>query len=165
MMDSLAIQRGHGAGIEEEGQSALASLSQGFSSLVGTEGFSNDEFITDNGPGASNVPKGQCPEGYDKQSGKCLQKCIGCKYNDKMRSQEFNEGDPCFPNGVFNGYTNDGALKCTCGRDNQYCSESLVDRVTSAFTTDGLFVSGNSRQVATVGFSDKIASLFQFDQM
>jgi len=180
MMNSLSIKRGHGVGIEEDSQGALASLEQGFSSLVGSskEGFANQDphntFVTDNGLGASTVPEGQCPEGYSRSaSGECIQKCIGCKYRDNMKSQDFNEGDPCFPNGVFNGYANDGTLKCTCGKDNQYCSDKLINRVQepglglrgSAFTTDGLFVSGKTRQAATVGFSEAIGSLFAFDQL
>ena len=176
LMNSLSIKRGHGVGIEEEGQSALASLEQGFSSLIGSvgsvaqEGFSNknsNAFITDNGPGASSVPKGQCPSGYSRsESGECIQKCIGCKYRDNMKSQDFNEGDPCFPTGVFNGYTNDGVLKCTCGSDNKYCSDQFLGEIQeSGFTTDGLYISGKTRQVGTVGFSDAIGSLFDFDQL
>jgi hypothetical protein len=172
LMKSLAIKRGHGVGIEADGQSALASLEQGFSSLVssavsgsGTEGFTSNLFVTDNGLGASSVRSGACPEGYRRESGQCFQTCLGCKYNETNKSREFNEADPCFPTGVFDGYTNGGTLKCTCGKDNKYCSNRTLDPYlgSSAFTTDGLFLSGSRRQVGTIGDSDSLNSLFRFD--
>ena len=44
-----------------------------------------------------------------------------------MKSQQFNEADPCFPEGTYNGITNEGYIKCTCGSNNQYCSTTLVN--------------------------------------
>ena len=44
-----------------------------------------------------------------------------------MKSQEFNEFDKCFPQGVYNGVNKDGSRRCTCGKNNQYCSENLLD--------------------------------------
>ena len=99
--------------------------------FFGYEGFQNkDIFITDNGLGESSIPKGECPEGYTRcpDSGKCIQACIGCVYRDNMKSREFNEADPCFPNGVYDGVTNDGFVKCTCGKDNKYCSDDFTKK-------------------------------------
>lgn len=85
------------------------------------EGFTN--------MGESYVRPGDCPDGYFRcpKSGRCVQVCMNCKYNQRTygRSKEFNEGDPCFPNnGVYNGITNDGYTKCTCGLNGEYCNES-----------------------------------------
>ena len=48
-----------------------------------------------------------------------------------MKSREFNEADPCFPNGVYNGITNEGFIKCTCGKDNKYCSDDFTKNIES----------------------------------
>jgi len=127
----------------------------------GLEGFQNKNiFITDNGLGESNISKGKCPEGYSKDlvSGNCIQKCIGCVYRDNMKSREFNEADPCFPNGVYNGVTNEGFIKCTCGRDNKYCSDNFVKKL---FTTDGMMVS-NKKIIMNTGLTNAIDNLFNF---
>lgn len=127
----------------------------------GLEGFQNKNiFITDNGLGESNISKGKCPEGYSKDlvSGNCIQKCIGCVYRDNMKSREFNEADPCFPNGVYNGVTNEGFIKCTCGRDNKYCSDNFVKNL---FTTDGMMVS-NKKIIMNTGLTNTIDNLFNF---
>ena len=127
----------------------------------GLEGFQNKNiFITDNGLGESNIPKGECPEGYSKDlvSGNCIQKCIGCVYRDNMKSREFNEADPCFPNGVYNGVTNEGFIKCTCGRDNKYCSDNFVKNL---FTTDGMMIS-NKKIIMNTGLTNTIDNLFNF---
>ena len=84
------------------------------------EGFTN--------MGEHYVRPGDCPDGYFwcTKSNKCKQVCMNCKYNERThgRSKEFNEFDPCFPNrGVYNGITNKGLTKCTCGKNNQYCNE------------------------------------------
>ena len=128
----------------------------------GYEGFQNkDIFITDNGLGESSVPKGQCPEGYsrDLSSGKCIQKCIGCVYRDNMKSREFNEADPCFPNGVYNGITNEGFIKCTCGKNNKHCSENFMEN--NMFTTEGMMIKGQ-KIIMNAGLTNPIDKLFNF---
>jgi hypothetical protein len=118
----------------------------------GVEGFQNQNiFITDNGLGESSVPKGQCPEGYsrDLSSGKCIQKCIGCVYRDNMKSREFN------------GLTNEGFIKCTCGRDNKYCSDNFIKNL---FTTDGMMISGQ-KIIMNTGLTKTIDELFNFDYL
>jgi len=84
------------------------------------EGFTN--------MGEHYVKPGDCPDGYywNQKLNKCKQVCMNCKYNERThsKSKEFNEFDPCFPNrGVYNGITNKGVTKCTCGEDGQYCNE------------------------------------------
>ena len=54
---------------------------------------------------------------------------MNCKYNERTygKSKEFNEADPCFPNrGVYDGITNQGLTKCTCGNNNQYCGDNFT---------------------------------------
>ena len=94
----------------------------------GIEGFTGKIFYTDNGIGESNIPLGQCPEGYKRSEfdNSCVQVCTNCKYNDNMKSQEFNEFDSCFPNGVYDGFDKNGNKKCTCGKDNKYCSDKFL---------------------------------------
>ena len=95
------------------------------------EGFTN--------LGESYGEPGVCPDGYYfcplKQ--KCVQVCQNCKFNEKKyyKSKEFNEGDPCFPNGVYNGINNYGITQCTCGSRGQYCND-IFD------TQGGLFADG-----------------------
>lgn len=95
------------------------------------EGFTN--------LGESYVEPGVCPDGYyfcpSKQ--KCVQVCQNCKFNEKKyyKSKEFNEGDPCFPNGVYNGIDNQGITQCTCGSKGQYCNDTFD-------TQGGLFADG-----------------------
>ena len=98
------------------------------------EGFTGKMFITDNGPGKSFINKNECPEGFswDPYKKICVQVCSGCKYNDNMKSQEFNEYDKRFPNGVYDGITNDGQIKCTCGKNNQYCDENFISNIFSS---------------------------------
>jgi len=134
------------------------------SSNFGYEGFQNSKpFITDNGPGESSVEKGECPEGYslDLVSGKCMQKCIGCVYRDNMKSREFNEADPCFPNGVYDGISSEGFIKCTCGKDNKYCSNDFIKNI---FTTDGMMISG-PKIIMNTGLTKTIDDLFNFDYL
>ena len=87
------------------------------------EGFTN--------MGESYVRPGDCPDGYFwcNKSKKCKQVCMNCKYNERThsKSKEFNEFDGCFPNqGVYDGITNQGLTKCTCGTDNQYCGDNFT---------------------------------------
>ena len=88
------------------------------------EGFTGKIFIAPDGPGKRTLKKNKCPLGYTDRGGICEQICTGCKYEDGMKSQQFNEYDNCFPNGVYNGRNNDGSLNCTCGKNNQYCSDN-----------------------------------------
>ena len=121
--NNLAIKRG---------------IEQGFN---GIEGFTSKIFYTDNGPGESYVEDGVCPDGfsYCSKSKKCVQVCMGCKYRDNMKSMDMNEYDPCFPNGVYDGITNSGDVKCTCGNNNKYCSDNMIKK----FTSDGTLIDNN----------------------
>ena len=124
------------------------------------EGFAN-MFVTDNGPGESTIRNNQCPEGYSRtKNGSCQQVCIGCSYRDNMRSKEFNEYDPCFPEGVYDGTDKYGNTMCTCGANNQYCSNKFTDQ----FTADGNLMIG-SRLKNTIGLSDKISKFFDMDSL
>jgi hypothetical protein len=131
-------------------------------SIPGMEGFQNSDniFLTDNGPGKSSVPDGECPEGYSRcvKTGKCIQKCIGCVYRDNMKSRSFNEADPCFPDGTYDGVTNEGYVKCTCGSNNQYCSKDFVKNM---YTTDGMMISGQ-KIIMNTGLTRAIDDLFNF---
>jgi len=89
----------------------------------GVEGFTN--------MGEHYVKPGDCPDGYFwcNKSNRCKQVCMNCKYNERTygKSKEFNEADPCFPNrGVYDGITNQGLTKCTCGNNNQYCGDNFT---------------------------------------
>tara|TARA_Y100000768_G_scaffold203919_2_gene153492 strand:- start:339 stop:944 length:606 start_codon:yes stop_codon:yes gene_type:complete len=111
------------------------------------EGFTN--------MGASYVRPGDLPDGYFRcpKSGKVKQVCMNCKYNQRTygKSKEFNEGDYCFPNrGVYNGITNDGLTKCTCGSRGQYCGDN--------FTAQGSMFADNVF-IMNVGDFGKLGSL------
>lgn len=162
MMDTLEIQRGHERGIESDASRVLTYTRRGSrppeNTSSGIEGFANrNPFITDNGPGESLVPEGQCPDGYSKcaNTGRCLQVCQGCKYRDNMKSQSFNEADPCFPNGVFDGYNNNGDIKCTCGYKNTYCPDTFVNN----FSADGSYIYGRGYR-KDIGVYDTVMKLF-----
>ena len=169
--DNSAIQRGFVTSLQgitgssDQGQ----DLNQGqkgpkgqksYHNWMGDEGFSN-YFVTDNGPGESTVRDGKCPEGYTRdKTGKCIQVCTNCSYRDGMKSKEFNEADPCFPNGVYDGVDQNGIIKCTCGSDNQYCS----DRSLNQFTADGS-LSLNNKIKKSIGLTDSVSKLFYFGQL
>ena len=172
-MNDISIQRGitefHVSGFDGDNVVMRPKVSENNTNqLIDinlTEGFQNKSnvFVTDNGPGKSSIPYGQCPEGYSRcqKTGKCIQKCIGCVYRDNMKSREFNEADPCFPEGTYNGITNEGYIKCTCGSQNQYCSD---DSVKNIFTTDGMMMSGQ-KIIMNVGNTNSISELFNFDYL
>ena len=176
-MNDIAIQRGfssynvdnfntNGNNPFIKPQQKIQSSSMNFKNSGSiTEGYKNykDKFITDNGLGESKIPRGECPEGYSKCpiTGKCIQRCIGCVYRDNMKSREFNEADPCFPEGVYNGITNEGYIKCTCGRDNQYCSDDFIKNI---FTVDGLMVAGQ-KIIMNTGLTRGISDLFSLSQL
>ena len=90
------------------------------------EGYQN--FVTDNGPGKFTLNPDECPNNYSNVNGTCMQVCSNCGYRDKdkTKSRDFNEFDPCFPNGVYDGVTNDFQTTCTCGKNNQYCSKKTI---------------------------------------
>lgn len=159
LMNTLSIQRGHEIGIEEASQTTLRKTQA--RTHVGThEGFANapkNVFFTDNGLGASRVPEGQCPDGYTRcsQTGSCIQVCLGCKYRKTMKSQEFNEADPCFPNGVYDGLDSQGNVKCTCGANNTYCPQTFVNN----FSAEGSYVYGRGYR-PDIGATDAINHLY-----
>ena len=78
-----------------------------------------------------------------------------------MKSREFNEADPCFPEGTYNGITNEGYIKCTCGSNNQYCSDDFIKNV---FTADGMMMSGQ-KIIMNVGKTNNIDELFNIDYL
>jgi hypothetical protein len=130
----------------------------------GVEGFKNynkKTYYVPEGPGETNIPNGECPQGFGREDGKCIQKCQGCVYKDNMKSREFNEADPCFPEGTYNGITNDGFIKCTCGSNNQYCSD---DFITDIFTAEGMMMSGK-KMITNIGDTSLIEDLFNYDQL
>ena len=147
------------------GTGGFAGQTGGFKGSGGfagqTEGFTN-MFITDNGPGESTIRDGKCPEGYTRcpRTGRCIQVCTNCSYRDGMKSKEFNEADPCFPQGVYDGVTVDGDIKCTCGDDDKYCSNRFLNQ----FTADGSF-SYNNKTKNTIGLTDSISKLFYVGQL
>ena len=149
MGDNLILERG--------------SIEHNILSSNVTEGFA-----TDNGPGESNVPMGQCPEGYKRCSisGKCIQVCVNCKYRDGYKSQYMNEFDPCFPEGIYNGRNNQGEILCTCGSKNQYCNYSpeIQRKRTNLYTTDGSLFT-DTRIKSTLGNPKEVSKLFLFDNL
>tara|TARA_B100000900_G_C20508388_1_gene686893 strand:+ start:122 stop:772 length:651 start_codon:yes stop_codon:yes gene_type:complete len=159
-MNDIAIQRG----ITENhlgGSGKMHTESLGSGEVI--EGFTSKMFITDEGPGKTNIPKNQCPEGFslDKNLGKCIQKCQSCVYRDNMKSQQFNEADPCFPEGTYDGVTNEGFIKCTCGSENQYCSDKFIQNI---FTPDGMLVFGQ-KIIANVASPNAVDALFDLGQL
>lgn len=103
-----------------------------FASVPFVEGF------TSGGPPGENNTNGHCPDGHTNKNGRCKQVCTSCDYNDRMKdkSRQFNQYDNCFSEGVYNGTTNNGKTTCTCGKNNQYCSDNFL---TKLYTTDGMF--------------------------
>jgi hypothetical protein len=85
----------------------------------GVEGF-----VSGSGSGEIQVEDNKCPESYFKCpiTGICKQICHNCRLPNG-KSYYMNEKDPCFPNGVFNGYDNNGELMCTCGKKKEYCND------------------------------------------
>jgi len=179
-MNDISIQRGFTSynidNITNEIIKNTSSNNTGDSAAIRTagkdimnkkEGFINyrDIFITDNGLGESQIPKDKCPEGYGKCpiTGKCIQQCVECVYNDKMKmkSREFNEADPCFPEGIYNGITNEGYIKCTCGKNNRYCSDNFTRNI---FTAEGMMIVGQ-KIIANTGLTRDISDLFNINHL
>jgi len=131
--ENINIKRGVGAGYGINNNDTFSDQKiKKINESSGIEGFTGKMFITDNGPGKSMVPVGECPQGFYwcGKTNACVQVCAGCKTKG-MKSQEFNEYDKCFPEGVYDGITKDGEIKCTCGKNNQYCSNDLIENVFS----------------------------------
>ena len=109
-------------------------VNKGLRSTKSIEGFTN--------LGESYVEPGSCPDGYYycDVAQKCIQVCQNCKFNEKKytKSKEFNEGDPCFPNGVYNGIDNQGNTMCTCGSKGQYCND--IFDAQGGMVTDGVYI-------------------------
>jgi len=166
-MNDISIQRGFTSynvdNFNNEESKPLVKTKKNFTNKI--EGYQNykDKFITDNGPGESQIPSGECPEGYSECpiTGKCIQRCIGCVYRDNMKSREFNEADPCFPNGVYNGITNEGYIKCTCGRDNKYCQDNFIKNI---FTADGIMMEGK-KIIMNTGLTKDASDLFNLNYL
>lgn len=132
------------------------------------EGYQNyismdNIFPTDTGLGQLQLKKGECPVGYGKcpVTGRCIQQCIGCVYKDRMKSREFNEADPCFPEGVYDGIDNYGNIKCTCGKDNRYCSDEFTQNI---FTADGMMMVGK-KIIQNTGLTNYINDFFDIGQL
>lgn len=149
-------------------KNSLNIPSQTKESNNGIEGFKDfsdweNTFITDTGLGEIQLQDGKCPDGYAKCpiTGKCIQKCIGCVYRDNMKSREFNEADPCFPEGVYDGIDNYGNIKCTCGKDNRYCSDSFMENI---FTADGMMMMGK-KIIMNTGLTNGINDFFGIGQL
>ena len=148
-------------------KNSLNIPSQTKESNNGIEGYKNftdssNTFLTDTGLGTIQLQDGKCPDGYGKcpVTGRCIQKCIGCVYRDNMKSREFNEADPCFPEGVYDGVDNYGNIKCTCGKDNRYCSDSFTQNI---FTADGMMMAGK-KIVMNTGLTNSINNFFDIGQ-
>lgn len=134
------------------------------------EGFHNfyDSRTNDvyNGPGESFVPFGECPSGFQKcpYTGECVQICMNCKLNVNNKSKEFNEADPCFPEGVYAGIDNLGNTVCTCGSQGQYCSDPfLTKKMTDIFTTDGTMILSDTIGAVIVGDYSDVMSFAGLD--
>lgn len=160
--ENIAIKRGVSAGYGLTSERIVAAYDSSDNTNGPIEGFTSKMFITDNGPGESTVPKNQCPEGYKwcNKTRACVQVCIGCKYRENMKSQIFNEADHCFPEGVYDGVDNQGYLKCTCGLNNQYCSDDFISDI---FTADGNFLLGS--HIKKIGNSLGFNNLFDIQNL
>ena len=109
--------------------------------------------------GEYTIGAGECPESYQKDNvGRCIKVCKSCKVNPGGKSLNFNEFDPCFPNGVYDGIDNHGNVQCTCGKNNQYCPEKKVS-LYDMFTTDGIMVL-NGEITSVSDYDDKFNASF-----
>ena len=135
----IAIKRDMDAGFginkydsEKKNNSNISQLSN--NTIEGFQNY-NNTFIVPTGLGETNI-ENKCSEGYTYENNKCKQVCTNCKYNDQMRSQQFNEYDKCFPQGVYDGINENGFTKCNCGNNNQYCS---TDYIHNFYPAEGYF--------------------------
>ena len=110
-------------------------------------------------PGEFTIMAGECPESYLKDAyGGCTKVCKNCKVNNGGKSFDFNEFDPCFPNGVYDGIDNYGNIQCTCGKNNQYCPDKK-NGLYDMFTTDGIMILDGSA-INVSDYDDKFNSSF-----
>ena len=101
------------------------------------EGFTNGGF-SDSGEGKYTLNPGECPVGHTMDKNGCRQICTHCTYRDlEPESRSMNEADICEPDGTFNGFDNNGYIKCL-RKDNK--QEYLPSQ---AYTIDGMFFSDN----------------------
>lgn len=162
-IDNISLQRGIiDYNISGYTSNIFPQPKENISIFNNIEGFTNSKkrYIPDT-IGEFTIQAGEkCPDGYDynKDTGECIQRCIHCKYKDsmKLKSRQYNEYDPCFPGGVYNGIDSNGNIKCTCGKDNEYCS--------SIFTADGIFLEGK-KMILNVGNTNMIKSLFNLESL
>jgi len=135
--ENIAIKRGMNAGfgIVPNTEDKINGFDPNETSSFGPIGSNVEGFTTGAGPGEKGPIKG-CSDGYKwcQKTQACVQVCTSCKYNDSTKSLEFNEADRCFPEGVYDGINKEGILKCTCGKDNRYCSDNFLNNV---FTASG----------------------------
>ena len=75
------------------------------------EGFTNGGF-SGNLSGESYVKKNVCPDGHTFDGKGCRQICTHCTYRDNEGSRSINEADICEPHGMFNGFDENGNIKC-----------------------------------------------------
>ena len=76
------------------------------------EGFTNGGF-SGNLSGESYVKKNVCPDGHTFDGKGCRQICTHCTYRDnEPSSRSINEFDICEPHGMFNGFDENGNVKC-----------------------------------------------------
>jgi len=132
-----------------------------FNNTEGYQNYNENSFVVPETMGEKYVPEGKCPQGFGRcpKTGRCIQACTNCVYEDNMKSREFNEADPCFPDGVYNGITNEGYIKCTCGSENQYCSDKFINNL---FTADGMIMVDKKILMMNAGETNSVQNLFDF---
>ena len=76
------------------------------------EGFTNGGF-SGNLSGECKLKNGECPVGHTFDGKGCRQVCTHCTYRDnEPHSRSINEADICEPDGMFNGFDENGYIKC-----------------------------------------------------
>ena len=82
------------------------------------EGFTNGGF-SGNLSGEYKIPENTCPDGHTFDGKGCRQICTHCTYKDnEPESRSINEADFfCEPFGMFNGFDNNGYIKCLSRND------------------------------------------------
>ena len=111
------------------------NLNDNYAKVDNVEGFTNGGF-SNSGPGEFSLNKGECPVGHTMDSNGCKQVCTHCTYRDlEPESRSMNEFDICEPEGTFNGFDNNGYIKCL-RKDKK--KEYLPMQ---AYTIDGMFFS------------------------
>jgi hypothetical protein len=155
---SLVTERPQGDNISHELNHSLKMDKKEQFSV--TKNVDKDMFDNSNVEGFTNLGKqyvrpGDLRDGYFRcpKTGEIKQVCQNCKYNQRTygKSKVFNEADPCFPNnGEYNGITNHGFTKCTCGERGQYCGDN--------FNAQGGFLSDDVL-IMNVGLFDHLGKI------